>query len=87
MYAYAAKNTWPDRILNLQLTSMTWSYPGFDGETLREILREQDHDGLWLAEQVGVTKGAVSLWLSGKRFPSEKSIRLIATALNLKIEF
>ena len=53
---FAAKNSWPDKILNLRLTDRTVDYEDFKPENLRQILAEQGRDGQWLADQIGVTK-------------------------------
>lgn len=40
-----------------------------------------------LCNKTGITKGAMSSYLSGRYFPKQKSIELLASALNVSIPF
>ena len=54
------------------------------GERLEKLLEERGLTHEELAKKIGVTRGAVSNWVRGERFPKkEELIRLIAQALNV----
>lgn len=40
-----------------------------------------------LCEKTGITKGAISSYLSGRYFPKQKTIELLANALNVSIPY
>lgn len=40
-----------------------------------------------LCDKTGITKGAVSSYLSGRYFPKQKTIELLANALNVSIPY
>lgn len=47
-------------------------------ERLKQWLKENNITGAQFAEMLGVAQSAVSMWLTGERFPSRKNIQKIA---------
>lgn len=52
---------------------------------IKEIMSERDVTSAWLAEQVGISKVAVSNIVTGKSSPSLDNLIKIATVLNVSI--
>lgn len=53
---------------------------------LQRIMAEEGRRSNWLAEQVGVGEGAVSMWLSGKRMPRHSHMARVAAALRRNVQ-
>lgn len=51
---------------------------------LREILNEKGVSQQTLADNIGVSKSAVSFWLSGQKYPSPGKIQKIADYLGVR---
>jgi transcriptional regulator with XRE-family HTH domain len=52
---------------------------------IREILKEKELTGVWLALQVGITRPNMSNIVSGKSKPSLDTLERIASALNVPV--
>jgi transcriptional regulator with XRE-family HTH domain len=46
-------------------------------ERLKQWLKEKNMTGAQFAELLGVAQAAVSMWLTGERFPSRRNIQKI----------
>ena len=52
------------------------------GLLIKSRLVELEQNQSWLANEIGVTKQAVSLYIKGKAFPSEAILRKLSSSLN-----
>lgn len=54
---------------------------------IKEVMDERKVTSVWLAEQVGISKVAVSNIITGKNSPSVDNLLKIAEALNVSITY
>ena len=52
---------------------------------IKEIMSKRNVTSAWLAEQVGISKVAVSNIVTGKSYPSLDTLKKIADVLNVSI--
>ena len=57
------------------------------GEMITAGLNQGGYCQSWLAEQIGVSRQAVSLYVSGKSFPKEETLGRLVEVLELGIEY
>ena len=57
----------------------------FFGDKLKELRKRERWTTIALSEKCNVTRQTLTLWEKGKIVPSEDKIRLLATALNVKV--
>jgi DNA-binding Xre family transcriptional regulator len=51
-----------------------------------QVLSDRNMSQKQLADALGVTRGCVSLWVSGERQPNEGTLKRICEVLNCKAE-
>lgn len=54
-------------------------------ERLRRWLDDEERTQLWLADQVGVSEGAVSQWVTGRVTPKTKTLERISQVTGLSM--
>lgn len=55
-------------------------------ERLKQWLKEHNITGAQFAEMMGVRQSAVSMWLTGERFPSRENIQKIVELTGGKVQ-
>ncbi len=55
-------------------------------ERLKQYLKEHGITGAQFAEMLGVGQSAVSMWLTGERFPSRENIQKIVELTNGEVQ-
>jgi len=53
---------------------------------LKKILKDKGLKQNWIAEQLGLTREAVSHWVTGKNNPTTENLKRVANLLNIKLD-
>ena len=58
-----------------------------DGERLKKIRKDRGYTQVSLAEALGVSKGSVAMWETGKRNPEFETLEELLTLLNVSYDY
>lgn len=58
-----------------------------DGERLKKVRKDRGYTQVSLAEALGVSKGSVAMWETGKRNPEFETLDALLTLLDVRYDY